>query len=170
MRDGRGPVPPTGGGGGPYGQSGRSGEILVGSSSSRPAPVTGLPAPPMAGNATARFSDSGYSKLVNRAVSDGALAEAVAMVERAGLDRERAMAMLIGGAAGSPIVKSLAERMTTRDYTPHFALELMGKDLRYAYTIREVVSERPAKVQAVLEGLFGTAPEHAVRYGQAKEE
>jgi uncharacterized protein (DUF2336 family) len=32
----------------------------------------------VAGNVTARFSDSGYSKLVDRAVSDGALAEAVA--------------------------------------------------------------------------------------------
>jgi len=32
----------------------------------------------VAGNATARFSDDGYSRLVNRAVSDGALAETVA--------------------------------------------------------------------------------------------
>lgn len=32
----------------------------------------------VAGNTTARFSDDGYSKLVERAVSDGALAEAVA--------------------------------------------------------------------------------------------
>ncbi len=32
----------------------------------------------VAGNASARFSDDGYSKLVHRAVSDGALAEAVA--------------------------------------------------------------------------------------------
>jgi uncharacterized protein (DUF2336 family) len=32
----------------------------------------------VAGNATARFSDNGYSKLVSRAVSDGALAETVA--------------------------------------------------------------------------------------------
>lgn len=32
----------------------------------------------VAGNATARFSDDGYSKLVSRAVSDGALAETVA--------------------------------------------------------------------------------------------
>lgn len=74
-------------------------------------------------------------KLINNflcGVQIASLAEAVAMVERAGLDRERAMVMLIGGAAGSPLVKSLANRMATRDYTPHFVLELMGKDLRYA--------------------------------------
>ena len=74
-------------------------------------------------------------KLVNNfmcGVQAASLAEAVAMVERSGLDRERAMEMLLAGAGGSPIIKSLAARMAAADYAPHFALELMVKDLRYA--------------------------------------
>jgi 3-hydroxyisobutyrate dehydrogenase len=74
-------------------------------------------------------------KLINNfmcAVQIASLAEAVAMVEKSGLDTGRSMEMLLGGAAGSPIVKLLAERMLTRDYDPRFALELMVKDLRYA--------------------------------------
>lgn len=74
-------------------------------------------------------------KLINNflcGVQAASLAEAVAMVEHAGLDFDRAMEMLLAGAAGSPIVKGLAERMAARDYDPRFALELMVKDLRYA--------------------------------------
>jgi 3-hydroxyisobutyrate dehydrogenase len=74
-------------------------------------------------------------KLINNflcGVQAASLAEAFAMVEGAGLDRDRALEMLLAGAAGSPIVKGLAERMAVRDYDPRFALELMVKDLRYA--------------------------------------
>ena len=40
--------------------------------------------------------------------------------------------MLTGGAPGSPLVKTVAARMTTPDYTPNFHLRLMAKDLGYA--------------------------------------
>lgn len=74
-------------------------------------------------------------KLINNflcGVQVASLAEAFAMVERAGLDREKAIDMLVAGAAGSPIVQGMAERMAAADYDPRFALELMVKDLRYA--------------------------------------
>jgi 3-hydroxyisobutyrate dehydrogenase len=74
-------------------------------------------------------------KLINNflcGVQLASLAEAFAMVEGAGLDRERSVQMLVSGAAGSPIIKGLAERMLTADYDPRFALRLMEKDLRYA--------------------------------------
>jgi 3-hydroxyisobutyrate dehydrogenase len=77
-------------------------------------------------------------KLINNFVCGtqiASLAEAVAMVERSGLDRDRTMEVLVGGAMGSPIVKTVAERMLTSDFTPNFMLRLLAKDLGYA--IRE---------------------------------
>lgn len=74
-------------------------------------------------------------KLINNflcGVQAASLGEAMAMVRRAELDLEAAMTVLTGGAPGSPLVRSLAQRMTSGDFTPHFALELMVKDLRYA--------------------------------------
>jgi len=61
-----------------------------------------------------------------------ALAEAVAMIERSGLDRARAVEVLTNGAPGSPLVKAVSARMTAADYTPNFLLRLMAKDLNYS--------------------------------------
>jgi 3-hydroxyisobutyrate dehydrogenase len=74
-------------------------------------------------------------KLVNNfmcGVQAVALAEAVAMIERAGLDRDLATSVLADGAPGSPLVKALGPRMTSADPTVHFGLDLMRKDLSYA--------------------------------------
>ncbi len=74
-------------------------------------------------------------KLVNNflcGVQVASLAEAVAMIERSGLDRAAALELLTNGAPGSPLVKTLAARMTAPDYTPNFLLRLMAKDLGYA--------------------------------------
>ena len=54
------------------------------------------------------------------------------MIERSGLDRAKALEILTGGAPGSPLVKTLAVRMTTPDFTPNFLLRLMAKDLGLA--------------------------------------
>lgn len=74
-------------------------------------------------------------KLINNfvcGVQVAAIAEAIALIERTDLDRDRALAVLTGGAPGSPLVKTLSARMTARDYTPNFLLRLMAKDLAYA--------------------------------------
>ncbi len=74
-------------------------------------------------------------KLINNFVCGthiASLAEALAMVERSTLDRERTMAVLVNGAMGSPIVKTIAERMLAPDFTTNFALKLLAKDLGYA--------------------------------------
>jgi 3-hydroxyisobutyrate dehydrogenase len=65
-------------------------------------------------------------------VQAAALAEALSMIERSGLDLQKALGVLTEGAPGSPIVKLLSQRMTARQYEPHFLLKLMAKDLRYA--------------------------------------
>lgn len=74
-------------------------------------------------------------KLINNFVCGvqlASLAEALAMIERSGLDRARALEVLTNGAPGGPLVKAVATRMTTPDFTPNFLLRLMAKDLGYA--------------------------------------
>jgi 3-hydroxyisobutyrate dehydrogenase len=74
-------------------------------------------------------------KLVNNfvcGVQAAALAEAVAFIERGGLDLTSALPVLQDGAPGSPLVKAVGTRMLRRDYTVNFALKLMRKDLSYA--------------------------------------
>lgn len=74
-------------------------------------------------------------KLINNfmcGVQTAALAEAVAVIERSGLEHEAALNVLRNGAPGSPLVKGLSQRMTERIYDVNFSLRLMQKDLRYA--------------------------------------
>ncbi|MGA2555207.1 MAG: NAD(P)-dependent oxidoreductase [Verrucomicrobiota bacterium] len=74
-------------------------------------------------------------KLINNfvcGVQVASLAEALAMIERSGLDRARALEILTAGAPGSPILKTVAGRMTAPDFTPNFPLRHIAKDLGYA--------------------------------------
>jgi len=74
-------------------------------------------------------------KLINNfvcGVQVASLAEALAMIERSGLDRAKALEVLSGGAPGSPLFKAVSTRMTTPNFTPNFLLRLMAKDLGYA--------------------------------------
>jgi 3-hydroxyisobutyrate dehydrogenase len=74
-------------------------------------------------------------KLINNfvcGVQAASLAEAIAVIERSGLDRAQALDVLGNGAPGSPLVRSLGTRMANRDYQTNFAVDLMVKDLTYA--------------------------------------
>ncbi len=74
-------------------------------------------------------------KLINNfmcGVQAAALAEAIAVIEHSGLNVAQAMEVLANGAPGSPLVRTLGARMTARDYTTNFAVDLMAKDLSYA--------------------------------------
>ena len=74
-------------------------------------------------------------KLINNflcGVQVASLAEALAMVEKSGLDAEKARNILLSGAPGSPLVKAIAGRIAEGDYAPHFFTALMAKDLDYA--------------------------------------
>jgi 3-hydroxyisobutyrate dehydrogenase len=93
-------------------------------------------------------------KLINNFVSGvqvAALAEAVAMIERSGLDRAVALAVLTDGAPGSPLVKTIAARISAQDYTPNFFLRLMAKDLSYAIQEGRSLSVELATASAALE-------------------
>jgi 3-hydroxyisobutyrate dehydrogenase len=80
-----------------------------------------------------------------------ALAEGLAMIERSGLDRARALEVLTQGAPGSPLVKMVSARMTAADYTPNFLLRLMAKDLNYSLKEAEKLSLHLTTATAALE-------------------
>jgi 3-hydroxyisobutyrate dehydrogenase len=74
-------------------------------------------------------------KLVNNfvcGVQAASLAEALSLIDAGGLDRLKALSILTGGAPGSGIVKRVADRVISGDFTPNFALRWMAKDLSYA--------------------------------------
>jgi 3-hydroxyisobutyrate dehydrogenase len=74
-------------------------------------------------------------KLLNNflcAVQAVSFAEALALIEKSGLDRAQTLEILTQGTPGSPVLKTMATRMTAQDYEPKFLLRLMAKDLVYA--------------------------------------
>lgn len=115
-----------------------SGELcfLVGGSTS--ALETARPALTVMSRAIVHVGPTGSGallKLINNfmaGVQAASLAEAMALIERSGLDRSKALEVLTTGAPGSPLVKTVSGRMTARDYTPNFLMRLMAKDLTYA--------------------------------------
>jgi len=107
-------------------------------------------------------------KLINNflcGVQAVSLAEALAVIERAGLDREIAMQILSNGAPGSPLLKTLSARMTARDYTPHFHLALMRKDLEYSLKEAEERGVHLSTAQSALEAF-----ERAVASGRGMQD
>jgi 3-hydroxyisobutyrate dehydrogenase len=61
------------------------------------------------------------------------LAEGMAWLERSGLDRDQAIDLLKTGAPGSPLLGSMAHRMTSDLDTINFSLALLAKDVAYAH-------------------------------------
>jgi len=107
-------------------------------------------------------------KLINNflcGVQAVSLAEALAVIERAGLDREIATQILANGAPGSPLLKTLSARMTARDYTPHFHLALMRKDLEYSLKEAAERGVRLSTAQSALEAF-----ERAVESGRGMQD
>ncbi|MCM3869857.1 MAG: NAD(P)-dependent oxidoreductase [Pyrinomonadaceae bacterium] len=105
-------------------------------------------------------------KLINNfvcSVQVAGLAEGLALIEKSGLNRDQAAMVLLNGAPASPLVKTLAPRMLSRDYTVNFALELMCKDLSYAMAEGERYSVPLITAPAALK-LFDRAVEQG--FGQ----
>src|SRR5581483_3418666 len=65
-------------------------------------------------------------KLINNflcGVQVVSLAEAMVLIERSGLDRTRALEVLVNGTPGSPLFKTLSARMAAAEYTPNFLMK-----------------------------------------------
>jgi 3-hydroxyisobutyrate dehydrogenase len=107
-------------------------------------------------------------KLINNFLSGAqtaALAEALSLIERSGLDTQKSLGVLTEGAPGSPLVKLLSGRMVARQYEPNFLLRLMAKDLRYAVAEAEFQALDLDMGRAALR-VF----EHAITAGQGEDD
>src|SRR5262249_18260298 len=74
-------------------------------------------------------------KLINNfvcGVQAASLAEAATLIQKGGLDPEKAFSVLTNGAPASPLVKTLVDRVTSGNPEVNFELRLMAKDLGYA--------------------------------------
>jgi 3-hydroxyisobutyrate dehydrogenase len=74
-------------------------------------------------------------KLINNfmaAVQTVSFGEALGLIKAGGLDVDKALSILTEGVPGSPMVKRVTTRVTSGDFTPHFFLRLMTKDVSYA--------------------------------------
>src|SRR5262245_24554159 len=77
-------------------------------------------------------------KLINNflaAAQSASFAEAIALMEKSGLNLDRALPVLLEGAPGSPMLRVLSQRILTHDATVHFSVALMRKDLGYAMDV-----------------------------------
>jgi 3-hydroxyisobutyrate dehydrogenase len=102
-------------------------------------------------------------KLINNflcGIQAAALGEALALIEKGGLNREKATEVLMTGAPGSPLMKTLLSRLATGVDTANFRLALMTKDL--AYSVKEAEARQlPLPIASAAHGVF----EAAVRAG-----
>jgi len=74
-------------------------------------------------------------KLINNfvcGVQAASFAEALALIDKSGLDREKCIAVLANSALASPLIKRMLASVATDDFTPNFPLKLMTKDIGYA--------------------------------------
>ena len=72
------------------------------------------------------------AKLMNQILVTGtlnAVVEALVFAQKSGVDLEKALGAVTGGAAGSWQLANLAPRITRRDFRPGFMIDLMQKDL-----------------------------------------
>jgi 3-hydroxyisobutyrate dehydrogenase len=103
-------------------------------------------------------------KLINNflcGVQVASLAEGIAWIERSGLDRDKALSILKGGAPGSPLLAAISARMASQTYTVNFLLKLMTKDLLYAQN-EAAQCNVDLKTAEVARSLFETAMEQGL--------
>jgi 3-hydroxyisobutyrate dehydrogenase len=92
------------------------------------------------------------TKLVNQilvAVTNMAVSEALAFAQQSGLDPERTLAAVGGGAAASWQLQNLGPRMIAGDFRPGFMIDLMQKDLRLVLEAAAGLALRPAATALV---------------------
>src|SRR5206468_6488591 len=102
------------------------------------------------------LGSGGFTKLANQiivAVNLTALAEALTLAKKAGLDRELTLTALAGGLAGSRCLEQKKSNYVSNTYTPGFKIDLHYKDLGLiAESARELGI--PLPMTAVVQELF----------------
>ena len=82
-----------------------------------------------------------------------AVAEAVVLARKAGVDVQRVITALSGGAADSWMLRNQAPRMLARDFAPGFFIHLQQKDLRLVLELAGTLSA-PVPGTALVHQLF----------------
>ena len=104
-------------------------------------------------------------KLINNfmaGVQAVSFAEALSLIKAGGLDTEKAVGVLTAGVPGSPLVRRIADRVASGDFTPNFYLRLMAKDLGYAL---EEAGERDINLRTAAAALSAFEQAVAAGYG-----
>jgi 3-hydroxyisobutyrate dehydrogenase len=92
------------------------------------------------------------TKLVNQvlvSVTNLAVCEALVLARKGGLDPQKTVAALAGGAAGSWQLSNLGPRMLAGDFKPGFMIDLQVKDLRLVLEAAHELGLEPAAVSLV---------------------
>src|SRR4051812_37022056 len=92
------------------------------------------------------------TKLVNQvlvSVTNLAVSEALVLARKGGLDPQKTVAALSGGAAGSWQLANLGPRMLAGDFKPGFMIDLQVKDLRLVLEAASELGMDPAAVSLV---------------------
>lgn len=98
----------------------------------------------------------GFTKLANQIIVAGnltALAEALTLARKAGLDRELTLKALGGGLAGSRCLEQKTPNYVNRSYAPGFKIDLHFKDLGLIMESARALGV-PLPVTAVVQELF----------------
>lgn len=85
------------------------------------------------------------TKMVNQIICSlniVAMTEGLLLAKHAGLDLERTLQVVAGGAAGSWMLNNLAPRILNSDFAPGFLIKLQQKDLRLAMELLEGYEEK----------------------------
>jgi 3-hydroxyisobutyrate dehydrogenase len=93
------------------------------------------------------FSQASYLKLVNNLVLGEfmmTISEAVAVGEILGLSPEIVLDVLSYGAGKSAILENKKEKLIKKDFSPHFSVSLIRKDLLY---LKEIIEEKIGNVE-----------------------
>ena len=96
-------------------------------------------------------------KLINNLVLGSfmaTLSEAIAFAEAAGIDKGRAIAMLLAGAGNSGVLNAKKENILREDFSTQFSSALIYKDLHYLQDLAFAL-KRPLFTGATAKELFG---------------
>jgi len=107
------------------------------------------------------------TKLVNQilvSVTNLAVSEGLTFARRSGLDEQKTLAAVSGGAAGSWQLSNLGPRMIAGDFKPGFMIKLQTKDLRLA-----IEAARQAGLELAALPLVNRLFEQAIREGRGNE-
>jgi 3-hydroxyisobutyrate dehydrogenase len=98
-------------------------------------------------------------KLINNLVLGtimSVLTEAVVMAERSGMPREQVMDILAVGAGSSAVLNAKRQKLLSEDFSPHFSVGAIYKDLRYVEDLLKEIS-MDSDLQQAAKAIFGKA-------------